>query len=69
MAHASFIYDSCIRGYHKYKSIGDASVGDILCCSCKIDNPYNDYVVTVIQREVTVDHIPRYMSQGFSLFL
>ena len=69
MARVSFIYDSCIRGYHEYKSIWDASVGGVLCCSREIDNPHDDHAVTVIRRGVTVGHVPRYVSRGFSLFL
>ena len=69
MACVSFIYDSCIRGYHEYKSIWDASVGGVLCCSREIDNPHDDHAVTVIRRGVTVGHVPRYVSRGFSLFL
>ena len=69
MAHSSFIYDSCIRGYHEYKSIWDASVGEVLHCSGEIDNPHDDQAVSVIHRGVTVGHVPRYVSRGFSLFL
>ena len=69
MVCASFIYDSCIQGYHKYKSIWDVAVGEILCCGHKMDDPYDDHVVMVICRGVTVGHVPRYVSQGFSLFL
>ena len=52
MAHSSFIYDSCIRGYHEYKSIWDASVGEVLHCSGAIDNPHDDQTVSVIRREL-----------------
>ena len=69
MAHLSFIYDSCIQGYHEYKSIWDASVGEVLHYSGEIDNPHDDQAVSVILRGVTVGHVPRYVSQGFSLFL
>ena len=69
MAHSSFIYDSCIRGYHEYKSIRDVSVGEVLHCSGEIDNPHDDQTVSVIRRGVTVGHVPRYVSRGFSLFL
>ena len=55
MARASFIYDSCVQGYHEYKSIRDASVGEternavlcllfpLLCRSHKI--PYASFRV------------------------
>ena len=69
MARASFIYDSCVRGYHEYKSIWDASVEESLHCSREVDNPNDDHVVTVIRRGVTVGYVPRYVSRGFSLFI
>ena len=70
MAHSSFICDSYIRGYHEYKSIWDASVGEVLHCSGEIiDNPHDDQAVSIIHRGVTVGHVPRYVSRGFSLFL
>ena len=69
MAHASFINGSCVRGYHEYKGIWDASVREILHCNREVDNPNDDHAVAVIRRGVTVGHVPRYVSQGFSLFL
>ena len=44
-------------------------MGEILRCSREVDNPYDDHAVTVICRGVTIGHVPRYVSQGFSLFL
>ena len=44
-------------------------MGENLHCNRKIDNPYDDQVVTVICSGVTIGHVPRYVSQGFSLFL
>ena len=69
MACASFVYDGCVRGYHEYKSIWDASLGEILHCNCKVDNPYDEQAVTVIRSGVTIGHVPRYVSRDFSLFL
>ena len=59
MARASFTYDSCIRGYHEYKSIGDASVGEILHCNHKPDNPYDDQ-----QLQLFIVELPLAMCQG-----
>ena len=42
---------------------------EILHCSREVDNPNDDHVVTVIRTVVIVDHVPRYVSQGFSLFI
>ena len=51
MVHTSFIYDRCVRGYHELLdiSIWDASVGEILHCSCEVDNPNDDHAVAVIR--------------------
>ena len=69
MAHSSLIYDSCIQGYHEYKSIWDASVGEVLHCISELYNPYDDQAVLVARRKVTVGHMPRYVSRGFLLLL
>ena len=58
-----------MREYHEYISIWDASAGEILHCNHEVDNPNDDHAVAVIRRGVTVDHMLRYVSQGFSLFL
>ena len=69
MACTSFFYYSFMRGYHEYKSIWDASLGEILHCSHEVDNPNDDHAVAVIRRGVTVDRVPRYVSRSFALFL
>ena len=69
MVRTNFIYDICIQGYHESKSIWDASVGEILHCSREVDNPNDDHAVTVICTGITVGHVPKYVSRGFSLFI
>ena len=44
-------------------------MGKVLHCSGEIDDPYDDQAVSVICRGVTIGHMPRYVSQGFLLFL
>jgi len=65
----SFEYHSCIRGYHEYKSIWDASIGEVVNCSREPDNVHDDNAVSVVRRGIIVGHVPRYLSRGFSLFL
>ena len=54
MAECSFSWE-LIRGYHVYRSVWEATVGEQLNCVCKVGNPY---VVAVIQpqNELIVGH-------------
>ena len=58
-ASESFVYDRCIHGYHEYKSIWNASVGEVLECSRKLNNAHDENTARVAHRRVTVGHIPR----------
>ena len=44
-------------------------MGEILYCSREVDNPYDKRSQLAIHRGVTVGHVPRYVSRGFSLFI
>ncbi len=58
-----------IRGYHVYKSIWDAIVGETLCCKRERDNDSDRYAVAVLHNDVIVGHLPRKYSRVCSLFL
>jgi len=58
-----------LEGYHKYKSIWDASIGEIVNCSCKPDNLHDDNAESVVRRGIISGHVPHHLSRGFSLFL
>lgn len=65
-----FIIQSKIRGYHIYKQIWEASVGERLRCKKEENNAHDPYCVGVIDRsDKTVGHVPREISAVCSLFL
>lgn len=61
--------EMCIRGYHVYKEIWDAIVGEILQCERETDNEKDRYAVAVKRRGRVVGHLPRKFSCVCSLFL
>lgn len=61
--------DSCIRGYHVYKSVWDANVGEILQCKRERQNSEDKYAVAVLKSGMIVGHLPRKVSRISSLFL
>ena len=61
--------ESCVRGYHAYKDIWEASVGEELQCQREIGNRADPFAVAVIKSGQTVGHIPRRISSVCSFFL
>ena len=66
---ATFIVESCIRGYHIYKDIWDATIGEELQCARKSDVSNNRYAVAVRKNNAVVGHVPRKISRVCVLFL
>ena len=66
---ASCVYHSKIRGYHIYKEIWTAAIGEPLSCRREIGNLMDPYAVAVVKAGVVVGHIPRTISTLCSLFL
>ena len=60
---------SCVRGYHIYQLIWDASIGEILQSKSDSHNSHNRYVISVMKDEITVGHLPQKLSRMCSLFL
>ena len=65
----SCVYHSKIRGYHIYKEIWMATIGETLSCRRETDNLMDPYAVAVIKAGVVVGHIPRTISTLCSMFL
>lgn len=59
----------CVRGYHVYHSIWDATVGEELLCEREPTNERDRYAVAVIKDGVVIGHLPRKISRICSLFL
>ncbi len=66
---ATFTVESCVRGYHMYKDIWDATVGEELECARESDNPADSYAVAMKKSNETVGHVLRTMSWLCALFL
>jgi len=45
-----FTIESCVRGYHVYKDIWEASVGEQLPCQCENGNRADPFDVVVVKR-------------------
>ena len=61
--------ECCVRGYHVYKNIWDASIGEELACQREPSNGVDRYAVVVIKDDAVVGHLPKKMARIYSLFL
>ena len=59
----------CVRGYHVYKEIWEAAVGEILVCEREPRNAADRYAVAVKKDGMIIGHLPRKVSRVCSLFL
>ena len=58
--------ECCIRGYHIYRAIWHAAVGETLLCAREPTNNSDMYAVAVIRAGVTIGHLPRRISLHIS---
>ena len=58
---------SSVRGYHVYKTIWDAAIGEDLVCKREPSNEHDRYTVAIKKDGVIIGHLPRKISR--SLFL
>ena len=65
----SFEVDAMVRGYHVYKDIWVAHVGEVLPCCRETSNRHNPFAVSVKKNGTIVGHVPRKISTLCSLFL
>ena len=61
--------NSCVRGYHMYKDIWNAVIGEELLCEREPDNRSNRYAVAIKKDGIIIGHLPRKISRTCSLFL
>ena len=66
---ATFTVESYVRGYHIYKDIWDATIGEKLQCARESDNSNDHYAVAVRKNDAVVGHVPRKISRVCVLFL
>ena len=60
---------SCIRGYHIYKTVWEATVGEELQCIREPTNISDRYAISVIKEGIVIGHLPKRLSRVCSLFL
>ena len=65
----TFAVESMVRGYHVYKDIWIAAVGEELPCVRETENHRDPFAVAKARSGVTVRHIPRKISSTCSMFL
>ena len=65
----TFQKESCIRGYHIYRELWDAVVGEELECQREHSNATDMYAVAVIKDSTIVGHLPRKISRICTLFI
>ena len=66
---SSFEVEAMIRGYHQYKAVWDAQVGEQLQCRKEMSNPHDIYAVAILKSGVVVGYIPQKISPICSSFL
>lgn len=59
----------CVRGYHVYKDIWEAAIGEELLCERETRNTKDRYAVAVKKDGTVVGHVPRKISHLCSIFL
>ena len=52
-----FEWPCCIRGYHIYKEIWDAAIGEHLACERENSNNHDRYAVAVTKDRTIVGHL------------
>ena len=65
----TFEVEAMVRGYHVYKEILDASIGEELLCAREPTNPCDPFAIAVVKSDQTVGHVPLKISSVCSLFL
>ena len=59
----------CVRGYHIYKTIWAATIGEELVCEREPTNAIDRYAVAVIKDGTIIGHLPKKLSKICSIFL
>ena len=59
----------CIRGYHVYREIWEAQMGETLMCEREPHNAHDQYAVAVKKEGTVIGHLPRKLWRVCSLFM
>ena len=66
---AVYKMESYVQGYHIYKDIWTAMIGEDLLCEREPFNVVDRYAVAVLKDDTIVGHIPKKISRIRSLFI
>ena len=64
-----FTIESVIRGYHIYKEVWEASLGEMMTCAIELGNAFDLFAVLVVRDREIIGHVPRKISAACSLLL
>ena len=64
-----FFKRNCFHGYHVYKTVWEATVGEVLVCEREPKNSSDRYAVAVKNEGTIIEHLPRKLPRVCSLFL
>ena len=62
-------FPCCVRGYHIYKAIWVATIGEELGCEREPTNATDRYAVAVMKNGTIIGHLPRRISKVSFIFL
>ena len=66
---ATYAVQTVVRGYHVYKQVWSATVGQVLPCQQERGNVHDPYSVAIVDGNTVVGHVQRAISAVCSLFL
>ena len=66
---ACYEWPSYVRGYHEYKSVWSATVGETMRLTTELINPQDPFAMAVIKDGCVVGRVPRTVSQTVSISL
>ena len=69
MATTCIEVETVIKGYHVYKEIWTAMLGEVLTCTREADNFHDQFAVAIMKRSDVVGHVPKKISTICLLFL
>ena len=59
MSNYMYTVETVVRGYHMYKKVWDATIGQVLPCQKEHGKVHDPYAITVLKRGVIVGHVPQ----------
>jgi len=68
-AHASLSLSSMVRGYHKYKVVRVATLGEWLLCQREDGNLHYLFSVAMVKNGYVVGHVPKKISRCICCFM